>query len=111
MLDPAVTDTFGLVDRLLPLAAYENVSVKLTSIPMLSRTAYPFPDAWPHLHAVIGAFGVDRLMWGSDAIVFDHPYSHMIDFLRESGELSRPEKEALLGTTLRRVWGWPRSGH
>jgi L-fuconolactonase len=109
MLDPAVTDTFGLVNGLLPLASYENVTVKVTSLPMLSRKPYPFPDVWPHLHAVIDAFGVDRLMWGSDAIVFDHPYSHMIDFLRESDELSRSEKEALLGATLRAVWGWPRN--
>ncbi len=108
MLDPAVRDTFANIDGLFGLAAYENVSVKLTSIPLLSREQYPFRDAWPHVLAVIEAFGVERVMWGSDATLFEHPYGETIDYLREAGELGAADKAMLLGGALRRVWRWPR---
>jgi len=110
MLDPAVTDTFAGIEGLLALAAYPNVAVKVTSVPLLSRAPYPHADAWPHLHAVIDAFGVDRLMWGTDAFIFDHPYDEALDFLKRSDEIGASEKEMLLGGALRRVMGWPHAG-
>jgi L-fuconolactonase len=110
MLDPAVEDTFGLLGGLLPLARYENIAVKITSLPLLSREKYPFRDGWPHLLAVIEAFGVDRLMWGSDAFVFDHPYDETLGYLAGSEELGTHDKEMLLGGALRRIWNWPAEG-
>jgi L-fuconolactonase len=107
MLDPGVRDTFGGIGGLFPLASYENVAVKITSLPLLSREEYPFRDGWPHLLAVIEAFGVERLMWGSDAFVFDHPYGETLGYLQESDELGGYEKQMLLGGALRRVWNWP----
>jgi L-fuconolactonase len=111
MLDPAVRDTFGLIDGLFPLARYENIAVKITSLPLLSREKYPFRDGWPHLLAVIDAFGVERLMWGSDAFVFDHPYGDTLGYLAESDELGGHEKQMLLGGALRRIWNWPAEGN
>jgi len=108
MLDPAYGDAFAAIGGLFPLARYENIAVKVTSLPLLSREPFPFRDGWPHLLAVIEAFGVERLMWGSDAFVFGHPYGEAIDYLRDSVELGAHEKEMLLGGALRRVWGWPR---
>jgi L-fuconolactonase len=107
MLDPAVRDTFAGIEGLLALAGYPNVAVKVTSVPLLSREPYPHADAWPHLHAVIEAFGVDRLMWGTDAFIFDHPYGEALDFLRASDEIGAHEKQMLLGGALRTVMGWP----
>ena len=107
MLDPAVRDTFALIGGLLPLAAYENVAVKITSLPLLSREQYPFPDVWPHLVAVAEAFGVERLMWGSDGFLFGHPYTHTLDFLRASDRFGTRDKQMLLGGALRRIWRWP----
>jgi predicted TIM-barrel fold metal-dependent hydrolase len=109
MLDPEARDTFAGIDGLLALAQYPNVAVKVTSVPLLSREPYPHADAWPHLHAVIDAFGVDRLMWGTDAFIFDHPYDEALDFLRASDEIGPREKEMLLGGALRAVMGWPRA--
>jgi L-fuconolactonase len=94
MLDPAYRDTFAGIEGLLALARYPNVAVKVTSVPLLSREPYPYPDAWPHLHAVIEAFGVDRLMWGSDAFIFDHPYDEAIEFVRASRSPSRVSRRA-----------------
>ena len=56
---------------------------------------------------MIEAFGVERLMWGTDAFIFDHPYDEALDFLRASDEIGPYEKEMLLGGALRRVMGWP----
>jgi len=107
MLDQRGGDKFAGIEGLLALARYPNVAVKLTSVPLLSAEPYPHADAWPHLHAVIEAFGVERLLWGTDAFIFDHPYDEAIDFLRASDELGPYEKQMLLGGALRRVMGWP----
>jgi L-fuconolactonase len=107
MLDPDYGDTFAEVGRLLPLAAHENVSVKLTSLTLLSREPYPHADIWPSVHAVIAAFGPERLMWGSDQTVFDHPYGETVDVIRATDELGPAEKALILGGSLRRIWGWP----
>jgi L-fuconolactonase len=107
MLDPDYGDTFAEVGKLLPLAAYENVAVKLTSLTLLSREPYPHADIWPAVHKVIAAFGPERLMWGSDQTVFDHPYEEAIDVIRATDEIGPAEKDLILGASLRRVWGWP----
>lgn len=108
MLDPGYGDTFAKLDGLLDLAAFEQVAVKLTSVPLLSRELYPHRDVWPHLHRVIAAFGPERLMWGSDQTVFDHAYAETVDLIRTTDELGDGDKRLILGDTLRRVWGWPR---
>jgi predicted TIM-barrel fold metal-dependent hydrolase len=107
MLSRDYGDTFAGLDGLLALAAHEQVSVKLTSIPLLSREPYPHADAWPHLHRVIEAFGPKRLMWGSDHTVFEHDYGENINVIRETTELGDEDKRQILGQTLRSVWGWP----
>jgi L-fuconolactonase len=107
MLDPAYGDTFAGLDGLLALAPFEQVAVKLTSIPLLSREPYPHADAWPHLHRVLAAFGPGRCMWGSDGTVFDHDLGEAVDVIRATDELGLAEKEQILGGTLRRVWNWP----
>lgn len=106
MLDPGYGDTFAKLDGLLGLASFEQVAVKLTSLPLLSREPYPHDDVWPHLERVIAAFGPDRLMWGSDQTVFDHDYRETIDVIRATDRLSTGDKEQILGTSLRRWWGW-----
>jgi predicted TIM-barrel fold metal-dependent hydrolase len=108
MLDPAYGDTFAKLDGLLGLASFEQVAVKLTSLPLLSREPYPHDDVWPHLERVIAAFGPERLMWGSDYTVFDHDYRESVDLIRATDRLGAADKQQILGASLRRVWGWPR---
>jgi predicted TIM-barrel fold metal-dependent hydrolase len=108
MLDPGYGDTFAGLDGLIALAAFEQVAVKLTSLPLLSREPYPHADVWPHVHRVIEAFGPGRLMWGSDHTVFEHDYGESVDLIRATDELGPADKEQILGEALRRVWGWPR---
>jgi predicted TIM-barrel fold metal-dependent hydrolase len=90
------------------LAKYENVYVKFSGAPTWSREPFPFADVWRHVEPVFEAFGVRRLMWGSD---FTHlgariPYADAVGFVLATPTLSRSEKEALMGGTLERVFRW-----
>ena len=59
-------EPFRHLDTVLTLADLPNVGVKLTGAPSLSAESYPFRDVWPAAVALVGAFGADRVSWGSD---------------------------------------------
>jgi L-fuconolactonase len=122
---------FLYLDRLLALAEFPNVVVKMSGGPSLSVESYPYKDVWPHLHRIIDAFGIDRLMWGTDITrvqgmvrtpaISDadycapepypgrHNYAQALHYMLDTDQLSQSEKEAILGGTMRRIFRWPRS--
>lgn len=106
---PLTPELFDHVPDVLALAQFPNVAVKFTGVPSLSSEPYPFADVWPFAHKLIDAFGVDRLMWGSDFTRCAplHNYRESVDFLRLTDEVSASEKEALFSGTLRRWLHWP----
>jgi L-fuconolactonase len=110
------------IDDLVKLAEFPNVSAKVSGAPTLSAEPYPFPDIWPHLDRVFTAFGIGRCMWGSDQHrVFGrvygrtkdygrypgyHSYAEALHYLLDSNELSKTDKQGLLGGNLRRIMRW-----
>ncbi|WP_354127441.1 amidohydrolase family protein [Bradyrhizobium sp. i1.15.2] len=48
------------------LAKYPNVSVKLSSVPLISTESYPFRDTIPHIQRLFDAYGPERCYWGTD---------------------------------------------
>jgi L-fuconolactonase len=109
---PAVSPSPGLFDALpevFDLAQYSNVAIKFTGVPSLSMEAYPFEDVWPPMHRLIDAFGVDRLMWGTDFTRCKsmHSYREAVDFLLLTDEVSQVDKQALFSGTIRRWLDWP----
>ena len=48
------------------LAKYPNVSVKLSSAPLISSEPYPFRDVTPHIKRLFDAYGPQRCYWGTD---------------------------------------------
>jgi L-fuconolactonase len=100
---------FAQLDQLLDLARYPNVFVKCSGIPTLSATGFPYPDVWPHILKVIGAFGPGRVMWASDYTRVSKlmSYEHALAYLRDTTELSTAEKTQLLGGTAAKVFGLP----
>ena len=104
-------DAFEGLPKLLKLARYPNVAVKLTGLPALSREGPPFRDLWPPLHQALDAFGPQRLMWGSDATRCAHlvGYDEMVRYFTETMEISAAEKELMLARVLRRIFRWPAS--
>ena len=115
---PASRRFFDTIPRLLALARAPNVAVKLTGAPALSAAPYPFDDLWPVLHQILGAFGPDRVMWGSDFTRVTgrsqhprhpggrHTYAELVGYLGATGELGAAEKAALFGGTVRAWFGW-----
>jgi predicted TIM-barrel fold metal-dependent hydrolase len=99
---------FTSMSQVIELARYDNVYVKVSGAPTASLEPYPFPDLWPHIRLLMNAFGVERLMWGSNfsRTLPDVTYEQGINYLRDSGQLSREEKEWLLGRTATSVFGW-----
>src|SRR5262245_24486968 len=52
--------------KLLALAKYPNVHVKVSELSVLSPSkTYPYRDTYPLVKAVYEAFGADRLVWGT----------------------------------------------
>jgi L-fuconolactonase len=110
-LMPAEADPFGRLPELIGLARFSNVAVKLTAVPSLSHLDYPFEDVWPAVRRVLDAFGPGRVIWGSDhtRTAALHSYPQALDYIRDSADLSAAEKEAVLGGSLRRLFGWART--
>jgi L-fuconolactonase len=98
--------------ELVALARNQNVTVKLSAAPLLSKVGFPFEDLWPAIDAVLTAFGVDRVMWGSDYTQGMHrlTYSEGLHYLLDSPELTSDEKDRILSKTARRVFKWDPPG-
>jgi len=121
-VSPPRPEPWDRLPGLLSLAQFPNVHVKFSGAPLLSRESYPHKDVWPYLHQVIGAFGPERLMWGSDFTRLRwipvvgglaprdqwHYYSDSVGYLRDTSEISQRDKELIFGETIRRVLRWPR---
>lgn len=107
-IDP---DPFQRLPELLALARYPNVAVKLSAVPTLSYLPFPYEDVWPHVHRVIEAFGLERVMWGTDWARSEPiaNYRQSLEWLTNAGELSADDLESVLGKTLRRIFRWERS--
>jgi L-fuconolactonase len=122
---PLGGDPLETLPDLLALAEFGNVAVKLTGLPVLAPGEYPFPAVWPALHALLEAFGAERLLWGSDVHrvtgrVWEPPYrvpgherisyAELVGYLLHSTEVGAAEKEQMLGAAARRWFDWPATG-
>ena len=101
---------FDEVPDVVALAELPNVVIKFTAVPSLSAEPYPFADVWPHMLKIIDAFGVDRMMWGSDITRCRamHTYRESVDFLLLSDQVAESDKEMMFSGTVRRWLEWPK---
>jgi predicted TIM-barrel fold metal-dependent hydrolase len=117
-VSPKETASWEKLPNILALAKYPNVHVKFCGAPTLSREKFPYNDVWPYLHQMINAFTPYRLFWGSDYTRMRHfsraPrsewwfYSDVLNFLRDTNELSASDKEMMLGGAIRKALRWPK---
>ncbi|MFC7539719.1 amidohydrolase family protein [Siccirubricoccus deserti] len=63
---PVPAEPFAELPKLLELAAYRNVVVKITGACTLSHQPFPYNDIWDPLGRIFDAFGLNRCMWGTD---------------------------------------------
>jgi L-fuconolactonase len=105
---PAPAEPFSDLPKLLALAAYDNVAVKISGACTLSHEPFPYKDLWDPLFRIFDAFGFDRCMWGTDwtRAVALLTYKQGVEAFRVMDRLSDADRAALMGETLTRVYDW-----
>jgi predicted TIM-barrel fold metal-dependent hydrolase len=105
---PAPAEPFKELPKVLELAKYPNVAIKISGACTLSHKPYPYDDIWDPVLRMIDAFGVERCLWGTDwtratALL---TYKQGVDPFRETKRLSASDKAMLMGGALQRVYKW-----
>jgi len=109
MIAALPADPFERLPDLLALAPLENVRVKLSALPLLSREPFPFRDTWAPARAVVEAFGPERVMWGSDftRAPDGQSYAAAARFVDEIDWLDDDARGWLLERSASETFGWP----
>jgi L-fuconolactonase len=105
---PAPANAWADLPKLLALAAYPNVTVKISGACTLSHEPFPYPDIWDPLFRVFDAFGLNRCLWGTDwtRAVRLLTYKQGVEAFRITSRLSDSDRATLMGGTLSRVYKW-----
>src|SRR5438046_1247377 len=105
---PAPPQPWADVPKVLALAAYDNVAIKISGACTLSHEPFPYKDIWEPLGRIFDAFGFNRCLWGTDwtRAVGLLTYEQGVEAFRVTDRLSDSERAALMGETLTRVYNW-----
>lgn len=93
--------------KLLALARYPHVFVKVSHTWSVSKQPYPYPDAQEQVKRLYDAFGPQRLMWGTDWPMVEPycGYAKALAMVRDEMKfLNDDDKSWMLGRTVERVW-------
>jgi predicted TIM-barrel fold metal-dependent hydrolase len=91
------------IDQTVALAKHQNVSVKLSSAPLMSSEAYPFRDMTPHIRRLYDAYGPRRCHWGTDitnSLAKATYRQRVTHFTEELGFLSEDDKDWIMGRAI-----------
>jgi L-fuconolactonase len=97
------------LEKLLALARYPRVFVKISHMWSLSKQAYPYVDSLEQVKRLVDGFGAKRLMWGTDWPISlkELSYGKAVALYRDGlGFLSREERDEILYKTVQRVWNF-----
>jgi predicted TIM-barrel fold metal-dependent hydrolase len=105
---PAPAEPFADLPKLLALAAYDNIAVKISGACTLSREPFPYKDLWDPLGRIFDAFGFDRCMWGTDwtRAVALLTYQQGVEAFRVTDRLSDSDRATLMAESLTRIYRW-----
>ena len=106
---PVPADAFDDLPKVLGLAQFDNVTLKISGLCTLSSQGYPCDDIWDPFARAIDAFGIDRCLWGTDwtRALSMIGYKESVDVFRKTGRLSESDRAAFLGGTLQKLYNWP----
>lgn len=109
---PPPAEPWAALPKVLELAAYPNVRIKISGACTLSHAGYPYPDIWDPLARIFDAYGFDRCMWGTDwtRAVGLLTYKQGVDAFNVTDRLSASDRAKLMGDTLTRVYNWTPTG-
>jgi predicted TIM-barrel fold metal-dependent hydrolase len=100
-------DQLQELNKLLDLARYPKVFVKLSHAWSLSKQEFPWRDTWPQIQRLYDRFGPKRLMWGTDwPVSLRHAtYEQALRLYRdEIGFFNKDDKTWILAKTAETVW-------
>jgi L-fuconolactonase len=105
---PPPAQPFAELPKLLALAVFDNVAVKVSGACTLSHQPFPYRDIWHPLGRVFDAFGFERCMWGTDwtRAVKLLGYKEGVEAFRVTDRLSDSERALLMGGSLQRIYNW-----
>jgi predicted TIM-barrel fold metal-dependent hydrolase len=105
---PKPAQPWAELPKVLTLAEFPNVAIKITGACTLSLEAFPYNDIWDPVCRLIDAFGVDRCLWGTDwtrAVKF-LTHKQGVDAFRMTNRISDSDKVKLMGGTAARLYDW-----
>ncbi len=96
------------LDKLIALARYPRVFVKISHTWTLSKREYPWRDTHEHVKRLYAAFGPQRLMWGTDWPVCESQrgsYSQALTSVRDEMKFfNEDDLSWILSKTIERIW-------
>lgn len=95
------------LNKLIALARFPRVFVKISHTWAISRQPYPWLDAQEYVKRLYSAFGPQRLMWGTDWPVHEKwtTYDKTLSVVRDEMKfLNKEDKSWILSKTVERVW-------
>ena len=95
------------LEKLIALARYPKVFVKISHTWSISRQQYPYLDAQEFVKRLYAKFGPRRLMWGTDWPLVERVanYSKALAVVRDEMKfLNDEDKRWILSKTIERVW-------
>lgn len=113
-IDLKAADPLPEFKKLLALARYANVWVKVSELSVLSPSGqYPFADTFPWVRRMYEAFGPDRLLWGTGFPGATRTEAGRPSLAEELGLVrkeipffSASEREKILGSNAAKLWGF-----
>ena len=105
--DPADNPEDSPFAQFADLAEYDGVAVKVSEIVHRSEEEYPYADMHDHVRWLLGEFGRERVIWGSDYpnVSDEASYDESASWLGRVDGLSATDREWLTGRAFRRHVG------
>lgn len=95
------------LEKLIALARFPRVFVKISHTWSISKRPYPWLDAQEYVKRLHGVYGPERLMWGTDWPVSEEwtTYDKTLRVVRNDMKfLNAADKRWILSKTVQRVW-------
>jgi predicted TIM-barrel fold metal-dependent hydrolase len=105
---PAPAQPWADLPKVLALARYPNVAIKISGACTLSQEPFPYRDIWDPLGRIFDAFGMNRCLWGTDwtRAVKLLTYKDGVEAFRVADRLSDSDRALLMGESLCRIYKW-----
>ena len=95
------------VAPLLALARHRGIAVKASALPCFVREHAPFPSITEAVYRLVGAFGAERVFFGSDLSRLPVPYGELVDvFVNRLPRLDDEERALVAGRGLAQWLDW-----